>query len=244
MNQLLRIDQFKQILSNYALSGEGKKILANTELVLFVGPSSSGRNTIINELVKTGNYHYIVSDTTRKPRVNNGILEQNGREYWFRTEEELLADLQKGLFLEAAIIHNQQVSGISLRELEQATKEGKISINEIEVVGADTIYNLKPDTTFIFVVPPSFDEWMARMSARGELPEEEMVRRLNSAVFEIRMALDREYYQFVVNDTFKHTTKKAEEIITGHTDVEEQERSKQVAKELLADTERYLKERN
>src|SRR5699024_8737685 len=134
-------------------SDEAKALLARTRLVLLVGPSSSGRNTVINELLKTGKYHAIVSDTTRLPRVNNGIPEENGREYWFRAEADVLHDLQNGSFLEAAIIHKQQVSGISMRELAAAADEGKVAINEIEVVGADNIHAAKPDALFVFMLP-------------------------------------------------------------------------------------------
>src|SRR4051812_45219052 len=112
MNELKHKDDFEKVLAGCQLSDGAKQTLAQTKLLLLVGPSSSGRNTIINELVAEGGYHYIVSDTTRQPRVNNGVLEQDGREYWFRTEEDILADLQAGNFLEAAIIHDQQVSGI------------------------------------------------------------------------------------------------------------------------------------
>lgn len=242
MNKLQLIDDFKQVLADYRLSDEGKKILDAASLVLFVGPSSSGRNTIINELRTTGKYHYIVSDTTRKPRENNGVLEQNGREYWFRSEEEILEDLRHGLFLEAAIIHNQQVSGISLRELAKANSEGKISMNEIEVVGGDNIHALKPNALFIFVVPPSFDEWMARMTFRGALPADETRRRLESAVEEISVALERDFYHFVVNDTFKQTTGKVERLITGERDETEETRGRKLATELLEETKIYLKQ--
>jgi len=240
MNELQHRDEFTEILANYQLSDSAKKSLLRIKLVLLVGPSSSGRNTIISELLKSGKYHYIVSDTTRKPRENNGVLEQNGREYWFRTEEELLADLQKGEFLEAAIIHDQQVSGISMRELEVAAAEGKVAINEIEVVGAHNIQAAKPDGLFFFVVPPSFDEWMVRMSARGELPADEVRRRLSSAVQEITTALSRPYYRFIVNDTFAHAAKRIDAIVNGETVPNDQEQAKDVAGRILNETKRYL----
>lgn len=241
MNELKHIDEFKQLLADYHISEEGKQILASTKLVLFVGPTSSGRNTIINELLKTGKYHFIVSDTTRKPRENNGVLEQDGVEYWFRKEEDLLEDLRSGLFLEAAVIHDQQTSGISMRELKKAADNQKVAINEVEVNGADAIHSVKPDTLFLFVVPPSFDEWMARMTGRGALPEDEVRRRLTSAIEEISIALERDFYHIVVNDTFKQTTRVVEQLIVD-TDsaAESQARGEEVARELLEDTRQYL----
>src|SRR5688572_22018689 len=98
-NKLEHLKEFQEILADYHISSSGKKILANTKLALLVGPSSAGRNTIIDALVKTGEYHSIVSDTTRKPRSNNGVTETDGVEYWFRTEEDMLGDLRAGKFL-------------------------------------------------------------------------------------------------------------------------------------------------
>jgi guanylate kinase len=241
MNQLTRIDEFRDVLAQYQLSDEAKQTLQDTQLVLLVGPSSSGRNTIINQLVKSGEYFFVVSDTTRQPRVNNGILEENGREYWFRSEVDVLSDLKEGKFLEAAIIHNQQVSGISIRELKRAEEQHKIAIDEIEVVGADNIHRLVPAAQFIFVVPPSFDEWITRMNARGELPAAETKRRMESAVMEIDTALDRDYYTFVVNDTFMQATKRVDSIIRGHAaDAEQQAAAKDVARQLREDTKQFL----
>lgn len=240
MNQLAHRDEFEELLSDYRLSEAAKATLAKTKLALLVGPSSSGRNTIIGELLKIGRYHQIISDTTRQPRVNNGILEQDGREYWFRSEDEILNDLQRGEFLEAAIIHNQQVSGISVRELKAAADEGKIAVNEIEVVGADNIHAAKPDTLFFFVLPPSFDEWMVRMSARGPLPADEVHRRLVSAVQELTTALSRTYYRFIMNDTFTHAAKRIDDIIGGNIPPNDQEQLKDIAGRLLNDTRNYL----
>ena len=240
MNELKYIEDFKQILAAYQLSASATATLQKTDVVLLVGPTSSGKNTIIDELVKTGHYHQIVSDTTRKPRENKGVLEQDGREYWFRSEDQVLSDLKNGEFLEAAIIHNQQVSGISIRELERAAAEHKIAINEVETNGAHAIYTAKPDAYFFFVIPPSFDEWMARMSARGALPADEVRRRLTSAVQELTVGLSRPYYRFIINETFVHAAKRIDSIVRENTPFNSQEQARDVAGRLLNDTKEYL----
>lgn len=205
MNKLARIDEFREILDRYHLSKTTLQTLSQTKLVLLVAPTSSGRNTIIRELLKTGDYHFIVSDTTRQPRVNDGQTEQNGHEYWFRTENEILADLRQGKYLEAAIIHDQQVSGISIRELEKARDESKIAITDAEIEGADNATRLKPDTITIFVLPPSFEEWQRRIKHRGVMTTEEFKRRMQSACRELDTALERDYYQFVINDSIENS---------------------------------------
>jgi guanylate kinase len=241
MNQLEHIDEFKRALEHYRLSNEAKATLQGLRLVLLVGPTSSGRNTVIRELLKTDRYHFIVSDTTRKPRINDGVLEQSGNEYWFRSEVDMLEDIKKGAFLEAAIIHNQQVSGMSIRELALARDTNKIAIDEVEIAGAGNAYIAKPDTVIIFSVPPGFDAWMKRLKGRGKMPEDEVRRRLESACEEFEAALTHDYYHFVVNDDIDDTVA----IVDGMAQKGEFNRNleyqaRQLVKELYRQTQDYL----
>jgi guanylate kinase len=242
MNQLAHIDTFREVLAQYHLSEEAKRILADLNLVVLVGPTASGKNTIINELLKTGNYHYIVSDTTRQPRVNDGVPEQDGREYWFKSEEELLQALRDGLFLEAALIHEQQVSGTSIRELEVALKTNKTALAEIEIVGADKAHIAKPDSIIIFNVPPSFEVWMRRLTGRSQMPESEVRRRLETALSEYEAALMHDYYRFVINGDIAGTVAKIDAMARQDAhDVQDEYAARELAKELLQQTSEFLK---
>jgi guanylate kinase len=243
MNELLRIDEFRNILDGYHLSKQALQTLSQTKLVLLVAPSSTGRNTIIRSLMKTGDYHFVVSDTTRKPRVNDGLLEQNGKEYWFRTENEMLTDLSQGKYLEAAIIHNQQVSGISVRELEKARDEDKIAITDAEVAGAENATKYKIDTICIFVLPPSFKEWQRRIHHRGNMNPLEFKRRMQSACRELDIALHRDYYHFIINDTIEHSVQQINELAKlGTIDSDSQIQGIALAKQLLLDTKILISE--
>lgn len=241
MNQLKHIDEFKRALEHYRLSDEAKATLKDLRLVLLVGPTSSGRNTVIRELLKTDKYHYIISDTTRNPRINDGVLEQSGNEYWFRAEEDMLEDIKKGAFLEAAIIHNQQVSGMSIRELAIARKTNKIAIDEVEIAGAGNAYIAKPDTIIIFSVPPGFDVWMQRLKGRGKMPEDEVRRRLESACEEFEAALTHDYYHFVVNDVITDTVATIDGMAQrGEFDHNQEFQARQIVKDLYRQTQDYL----
>lgn len=243
-NQLKYLQEFRSVLSDYQISDKSRDILNKTKLVLLAATTSSGRNTIIRELVKTGEYHYIVSDTTRQPRINDGIPEQHGVEYWFRAEEEMLEDLRNGEYLEAAVIHDQQVSGISIRELQQAQIEGKIAVSDIEIVGAHTITRLKPDTHAIFVLPPDFEEWQRRLKHRGDMDEHEYERRMMSAAEELRTALEQSYYTFVVNDTVPHAIKQIHDAVThGEANSKEQAVNSALAQKLYEQTQDFLDKR-
>ena len=241
MNQLEHAAEFRKALANYKLSEPAKKVLQKVKLTLFVAPSASGRNTIIRELVKSGDYHFIVSDTTRQSRINNDVPEQNGRDYWFRTEAEMLEEIKHGEFLEAAIIHNQQVSGISLRELELAARDKRVAIKDVEVIGAANIHKLKPDALFIFMVPPSFDIWLERIHSRGQMPPDELLRRFESAERELATALKSDYYRYVLNDTVKGTASEVDRLMTtGYYDPFKERLVREITERLYEEVEAYL----
>lgn len=187
-------------MQSYKPSEFAISLLSELNLCLFLGPSGAGRNTIIKELVKSGRYYFVVSDTTRMPRYNNGILEKNGIEYWFKTEAEILIELKKGLFLEAEIIHNQQVSGISIRELNQANKLNKIAITDIDLGGVKNILLLKPNTKCFLILPPSFDIWLERLNNRDKMSNNEIIRRFKTAIKIFDRALSDNFYIIINND--------------------------------------------
>lgn len=240
-NKLIYLSEFQNILSNYRISDQSARILRKVNLVLMVAPTSAGRNTIIRELMKTGEYYFIVSDTTRLPRINDGVPEKNGVEYWFRKEEDMLNDLKSGKFLEAAIIHDQQVSGISMRELDKAARQNKIAITDIEIVGVENIMRVKSDAHPIFVLPPSFEEWQHRLKHRGKMTREETLNRMRSAVREFQHALESGYYTFVIN---KDIEAAAQEINLaaryGMVDDLRQAEGRKLAEQLLLATKSYL----
>jgi len=197
---LEHLGKFKRILVDYQISNEGKELLDTTKLVFLTSVTAGGRNTIIRELEKTGLYKFFVSDTTRPPRINNGVMEQNGVEYYFILESEFMEGLKRGEYLEAEVIHNQQISGINLKELRRVKEAGKIGINEVGRLGAENIHQASSNPHFIFVVLPSFEEWMRRLENRGKISTEELNRRLGSAERELQEALNSSYFKFVIND--------------------------------------------
>ncbi len=239
MNQLEYRQAFETVLADYRLSNAAAKLLSDMHLVILGGPSGSGRNTIIDHLLNSGDYSYIVSDTTRQPRTNNGVMEVAGVNYWFRRESDFLKDLKAGNFLEAEIIHNQQVSGISIRELKKAYQAGKIAITEVEIGGFKNILRLKPDTVGIFILPPSFDVWIGRLQNRGAISQSEMVRRLNTGTRIFQDALKIKTARIVINDNLSTAVKSVDNIIKG-VDSSDHDQGVVLANELLLRTREYL----
>lgn len=205
--------EFQDVLEKYQISDRAKQVLDGLKLVLMVAPTSGGRNTIIKRKLQSGGYYYIVSDTTRPPRMNDGVLEQSGKEYWFRTEDQMLTDLKAGEFLEAELLHNQQVSGISIRELQKAKDARKVAITDVDLDGIHNVLRAKPDTIAIMLLPPSFDEWQRRLAGRGQMRPDEQRRRLETALKVFQDGLVNDCYHFIISEDIEQSAKLIDAIV-------------------------------
>lgn len=240
MNNKMITPELQQAVTNYRLGNEATQLLAVTPLVVVASVSGAGKNTVINKVLQTGKFHYIVSHTTRIPRENDGIMEQNGREYWFVTPQEMLEKLHKGEMVEAQLIHNRQVSGTSIDELKKAQAEHKIPITEIEYKGVEEVKQYKMDVVAIFIVPPSFETWMQRLDKRGIRDQDELKARLQTAVQELEHVLNSDYYHFVINNDLNQAAKDLEQIVLGSETRADQEEAVSKVWHLLNDLKAHL----
>lgn len=242
MNELAHLEEFQNVLATYQVSDEAQTILHDTKIVLCSAATATGRNTIIRELLKTERYYFIISDTTRRPRTNDGVLEQDGTEYWFRTEDQMLDQLNTGKMVEAEVIHSQQVSGMSVREIEKAHDMNKIAITDADRGGITAIKKVKPDAICLFFLPPSFEEWQRRINDRGDMTDIEKHRRLETAVKEFEAALTNDYYLFVINDDLAEAVAKVDAIATNPQAVDQadQDAGRELAQTILARTRQWL----
>lgn len=243
MKPLLHKKEFEALLANYKVSDTAKNVLAKVNFVCLVGVSSSGKDTIMKKLAQSGKYHIVVSDTTRAPRINNGVTEQNGIEYWFKSEEEMLRNLQKGTLLEAEVIHDQQVSGTSIDELERAAKRNKIAINAIDPAGIEHILATKPDTTIILIIPPSFKQWLERLLHRGKMEDSEIKRRVATfpKVFQLLYKYPEQIH-CVINENLDTAVVKVDAIANKQDSsyISSNSDTKKVVEDLLKEAEDFI----
>ncbi|HET7673114.1 MAG TPA: hypothetical protein VFK11_01195 [Candidatus Saccharimonadales bacterium] len=228
-------DGLKTLLDSYAVPDEAVELLRKAKVVFLVGVSGVGKNTILRELLKTGKYKLVISHTTRKPRENHGVLEQNGVDYYFIDEVEAGRMLRAGEFIEAKI-YSGNVYGTSLKEVQDAYAEDKIAISDIEVQGVAEYMNASDNVTPIFILPPNFETWQYRLNKRygsKEPDQADMQKRMDTAKKELREALSKDYFQFVINDDLSRAVTAVDEIAHGSLSAEKNDNARQLAQELL-----------
>lgn len=233
-NESLMDSHLTQQLTNYRMPDTAMDLIRSTSIIFLVGITAAGKDTVIGELLKSGDYHYIVSHTTRQPRYNHGLLEQDGLEYHFVTLEEISHMLEKQKFIEAKLVHGN-VYGTSIDEIQTAKDKSEIAITEIEVQGIAEYRAISDTVLPIFLLPPSFEVWQERLAKRyGESADpDDLRKRMETARDELQEALDKDYYEFVVNDDLGRTITIVNEIAHGSISSDKNEEAKTVARHLL-----------
>lgn len=178
------------------------------KLIIVSGPSGAGKDTIVNEYVKSHPEDEIsISMTSRA--IRDG--EVNGVNYYFKTKEEFEQAIIDGDLLEYAL-YNGNYYGTPKSEIEERLAKGINVILVIEVQGARNIKNMMgDDVLLIFVLPPSLEKLKERLINRNTESIEQINKRLEIAKKEIE---ENDFYDYkILNDKLDESVKQMENII-------------------------------
>ena len=184
-------------------------------LIILSGPSGVGKGAVRRILMENNklNLAYSISMTTRAPRK----LEENGKDYFFVSEEEFNENIKKGNFLEyASFVGNQY--GTPKDKVEELRNQGKNVLLEIEVQGAKQVLSSvkDDDVVSIFLIPPSFAALEKRIRKRKSETEDVIKARLAKAKSELS---ERKNYKYtVLNDIVTEAAREIEQIIQKEID--------------------------
>ena len=175
--------------------------------VILSAPSGGGKTTIARRLMEErGDVGYSVSCTTRLPRSG----EVDGRDYHFLSTGEFLARRDRGEFAESAEVHGR-LYGTLRREVQRVLASGRHVIMDIDVQGAAQFEHAFPRSVTIFLLPPSGDVLVGRLTARKTEDRASLRLRLQSAVDELRAV--RSYQYVVINDDLEHAVQRVSAVI-------------------------------
>lgn len=154
-------------------------------LILLTGPSGSGKSTISNEL----NLHRMVTTTTRTRREG----EVNGVDYYFTTEEQFSAMVNKGEFIEYAKF-GENYYGLTKKEYSSKLKTGD-TIIVCDPQGVRHHKKINPDAISLFVMTAK-ENVEAQLKERGD-SDAEIMKRLQLYDKDIE---GLEYYDYIIEN--------------------------------------------
>jgi guanylate kinase len=179
-------------------------------LLVISGPSGVGKTSIVREVLARFGGDFSVSATTRPP----GPGEVDGRDYMFVDEPTFQGMVDRDLFLEHAQVFGRSWYGTPREPVERAIAQGRIVALDIDVQGAEQVRARHPGAFGVFILPPSEDELLRRLRARGREDEAAIMRRFSESTREIaRARAGTTYDAFVVNDSLRNATEKVCELI-------------------------------
>ncbi len=186
--QGLGIHQRAELISEFKPAGQRGRLL------VLSGPGGVGKSTVAARIRQAQmNFWVSVSATTRPPRHN----EQDGIDYYFLSEDEFDRRVEKDDFLEWAPFAGAKY-GTPREGVEKALSQGKNVLLEIEIEGARQVRTHSQEAILVFLEPPSWEDLVLRLKARGSDTPERRSHRLELATSELAAA--KEFDVVIVND--------------------------------------------
>jgi guanylate kinase len=175
-------------------------------LLVISAPSGTGKSTVCRIIgSRDPQVALSISFTTRKPRGN----EKNGVEYHFIDDATFDRMISEDKFLEWAEVHDRRY-GSGREEAEKLVSAGKDVLFDIDVQGGQQIKQAVPEALLIFLLPPSIDELVRRLSKRKTESQSEIQRRFKVAVWEMEQGKSYDYH--VINDDLDRAVEEVEKI--------------------------------
>lgn len=159
-------------------------------------PSGAGKTSLVKAAIADLDFCKLsVSHTTRTMRPK----ETPGSDYHFVSTDEFAQLVSEDAFLEHAKVFDH-FYGTSETAVNQVLDHGHDVILEIDWQGALQIKQRFPDSTAIFILPPSIQTLLDRLVNRQQDNQAVIERRMRDAKIEISHYKDSDY--LIINDQF------------------------------------------
>ncbi|WP_066960007.1 guanylate kinase [Microbulbifer sp. Q7] len=192
-------------------------------------PSGAGKTSLVKALIEADSQVTVsVSHTTRAMRPG----EVEGINYHFVDRDEFVAMLGESAFLEHAQVFDN-FYGTSRAWVEETLASGRDVILEIDWQGAEQVRKLMPETVGIFILPPSQQALLERLTGRGQDDQAVIDKRMAQAIDEMSHYVETDY--LVINDDFTTALNELRSIMVAERQrlVRQQERHSGLLQSLL-----------
>lgn len=182
---------------------------SRAQLFVVSGPSGSGKSTLCREAAHREGVELSISATTRARRDT----EEEGKDYYFMTEEAFTRKIQAGEFLEYARVFDHYYGTPSDTVLARLDS-GQPVVLEIDVQGAMQVFERYKEACGILVLPPNEEELRRRLEHRGQESAREIEKRLAKVHWEIEQAQSSGRYDYtIINDNLEEAIQELSRIV-------------------------------
>jgi len=165
-------------------------------LFIIAAPSGCGKTSLVKALLGSSSKLSVsVSHTTRKPRKG----EINGENYHFVSKERFGEMISNNDFVEHAEVFGNMY-GTARSNIKKKLEANIDIILEIDWQGARQVRENMPNSISIFILPPSKNILLQRLTDRGQDDEETISKRMKNS--ESEMSHYDEFEYLVINDQF------------------------------------------
>jgi len=165
-------------------------------LFIIAAPSGCGKTSLVKALLGSSSKLSVsVSHTTRKPRKG----EINGENYHFVSKERFGEMISNNDFVEHAEVFGNMY-GTARSNIKKKLEANIDIILEIDWQGARQVRENMPNSISIFILPPSKNVLLQRLTDRGQDDEETISKRMKNS--ESEMSHYDEFEYLVINDQF------------------------------------------
>ena len=165
-------------------------------LFIIAAPSGCGKTSLVKALLESSSKLSVsVSHTTRKPRKG----EINGENYHFVSKERFGEMIANNDFVEHAEVFGNMY-GSARSNIKEKLDANIDIILEIDWQGARQVRENMPNSISIFILPPSKNVLLQRLTDRGQDDEETISKRMKNS--ESEMSHYDEFEYLVINDQF------------------------------------------
>ena len=186
-----------------------QKVREKGLLIILSSPSGAGKSTLAQRIKSWDeNCVFSISATTRKPRKG----EQNGKDYYFISEDEFHKKVSNSEMLEHAEVFGN-LYGSPITPVLSSIDNGNDVLFDVDWQGSQQIKNsrLSEFVLSIFILPPSIKELESRLKLRNQDSDEVISNRMAKSVEEISHWPEYDYV--LVNDDIDETEEKLKTII-------------------------------
>ena len=182
--------------------------MAETPVVVVTGPSGAGKGTLERVILERMPELALAVSATTRPRRGS---EQDGREYWFISDDEFDQRVARGDFLEWVPYVSGHRYGTLRSEIDRIRGAGKVPLLDLEIEGALHVRDTVPGAVTVFVDAPSFAELERRLRERATESSGEIDERLELAREQRKRA--GEFDHVIVNDDVERAAEELEEVV-------------------------------